>query len=114
MTTLSKQQLADIKIHKDAYRHHHELMRGARRHRRYLPYKQKKETRRSQFLRSNPVDISREHRAFLDVGDAEEASGDALETDGEAAVRGHAVSLPSLPRAAGAHTPHPAWHIRAR
>lgn len=24
MTTLSKQQLADIKIHKDAYRHHQE------------------------------------------------------------------------------------------
>ena len=43
-------------------------------------------------LRSNPVDISREHRAFLDVGDAEEASGDALQADGEAAVRGHAVA----------------------
>jgi len=43
-------------------------------------------------LRSNPVDISWEHRAFFDVGDAEEASGDALEADGEAAVRGHAVA----------------------
>ena len=43
-------------------------------------------------LRSNPVDVSREHGAFFDVGDAEEAGSDALETDGEAAVRGHAVA----------------------
>ena len=100
-------------------------MRGACRHRRYLPYKQKKETRRSQFLRSDAVNVSRKHRAFFDVGDAEEAGGDALEADSEAAVRGHAVSLCSplclspvralsLPRAAGAHTPHPAWLFRAR
>ena len=43
-------------------------------------------------LRSNPVDVSWEHGAFLDIGDAEEASGDALEADGEAAVRRHAVA----------------------
>ncbi len=67
-------------------------MRGVRRHRRYPPYEQKKETRRSQFLRSDAVNVSRKHRTFLDVGDAEEASGDALEADGEAAVRGHAVA----------------------
>ena len=66
------------------------------------------------FSGCNPVDVSREHGAFFDVGDAEEAGGDALEADGEAAVRGHAVSLPSLPRAAGAHISRPAWHIRAR
>ena len=41
----------------------------------------KKETRRSLILRSNPVDISREHGAFFDVGDAEEAGGDALEAE---------------------------------
>ena len=58
MTTLSKQQLADIKIHKDAYRHHQELMRGARRHLRYLPYKQKKETRRSLILWCHAVDVA--------------------------------------------------------
>ena len=94
-------------------------------HRRYLPYKQKKETRRSLILWCHTIDVSWEHGAFFDVGDAEEASGDALQADGEAAVRGHAVSLCSplclspvralsLPRAAGAHTPHRAWHIRAR
>ena len=54
--------------------------------------KEKKETRRSLILWCNPVDISREHGAFFDVGDAEEAGGDALEADGEAAVRGHAVA----------------------
>ena len=43
-------------------------------------------------LRSHTIDISWEHGAFLDVGDAEEAGRDALETDGEAAVRGHAVA----------------------
>ena len=49
----------------------------------------KKETRRPLILRSNPVDISREHGAFFDVGDAEEAGGDAFEADGEAAVMGY-------------------------
>ena len=44
------------------------------------------------FSGCNPVDISWEHRAFFDVGDAEEAGGDALQADGEAAVRGHAVA----------------------
>ncbi len=43
-------------------------------------------------LRSNPVDVSWEHGAFFDVGDAEEARRDALQTDGEAAMRGHAVA----------------------
>ena len=43
-------------------------------------------------LRSDTVDVSWEHGAFFDVGDAEEAGGDALEADGEAAVRGHAVA----------------------
>ena len=60
------------------------------------------------------VNVAGEHGAFLDVGDAEEAGSDTLEADGEAAVRGHAVSLPSLPRATGAHISRPAWHIRAR
>ena len=75
--------------------------------------------------RRDSVDIAWEHRAFLDVGDAEEAGRDTLEVDGEAAVRRHAVSLCSplclspvralsLPRAAGAHISRPAWHIRAR
>ena len=59
--------------------------------------------------RSHSIDVSREHRAFLDVGDADAVIRSA---DGEAAVRRHAVSLPSLPRAAGAHTPHPAWLFR--
>ena len=52
----------------------------------------KKETRkglcRTFQSRSHPVDISWEHGAFFDVGDAEEAGGDALQADGEAAVRG--------------------------
>ena len=59
------------------------------------------------------VDVAGEHRAFLDIGDAEEASGDALEADGEATVRGHAVSLPSAlcplsraPQARIPRTPH--------
>ena len=65
-------------------------------------------------LRRYSVDIAGEHGAFFDVGDAEEAGGDALEADGEAAVRRHAVCPPLCPRAAGAHTPHSAWHIRAR
>ena len=43
-------------------------------------------------LRRYSVNVPREHGAFLDVGDAEEASRDALEADGEAAVRGHAVA----------------------
>ena len=38
------------------------------------------------------VDVAWEHGAFLDVGDAEEAGGDTLQADGEAAVRGHAVA----------------------
>ena len=42
-------------------------------------------------LRSDTVDISWEHGAFLDVGDAEEAGGDALQADGKAAMRRHAV-----------------------
>ena len=44
-------------------------------------------------LRSDAVDVAGEHRAFLHIrySDAEEAGGDALEADGEAAVRGHAV-----------------------
>ena len=42
--------------------------------------------------RSHTIDISWEHGAFFDVGDAEEAGGDALQADGEAAVRGHAVA----------------------
>ena len=50
-------------------------------------------------LRSHTIDVAGEHRALLDVGDAEEASGDALQADGEAAVRGHAVSPPLCPRA---------------
>ena len=43
-------------------------------------------------LRCYSVNVTREHGAFLDVGDAEEAGGDTLQADGEAAVRGHAVS----------------------
>ena len=43
-------------------------------------------------LRCHTIDISWEHGAFFDVGDAEEAGGDALEADGEATVRGHAVA----------------------
>ena len=42
--------------------------------------------------RSHTVDISWEHGAFLHIRDAEEAGGDALEADGKAAVRGHAVA----------------------
>ena len=67
-------------------------------------------------LRSHAVDVTREHRAFLDVGDAEEAGGDTLQADGEAAVRGHAV-CPRAPlrlcaraatlRARSAHTVRP-------
>jgi len=55
--------------------------------------KHKKSPRRAIFffLRCHTIDVSREHGAFFDVGDAEEAGGDALEADGEAAVRGHAV-----------------------
>ena len=64
-------------------------------------------------LWSHTVDVAGEHGAFLDVGDAAEAGGDALQADGEAAVRGHAVSPPLCPRAAGAHISRPAWHIRA-
>ena len=78
--------------------------------------KHKKSPRRAIFffLRCHTIDVSWEHRAFLDVRDAEEAGGDALQADGEAAVRGHAVSPPLCPRAAGAHISRPAWHIRAR
>ena len=43
-------------------------------------------------LGSDAVDVAGEHRAFFDVGDAEEASRDTLESDGEAAVRRHAVA----------------------
>ena len=53
----------------------------------------KKAPRSEQFLGSNAVDVSREHGAFLDVGDAEEASRDTLEADGEAAVRRHTSPL---------------------
>ena len=42
--------------------------------------------------RSHTIDVSWEHGAFFDVGDAEEACRDALQADGEAAVRGHALS----------------------
>ena len=57
---------------------------------------QKKETRRSLIsitllLRSHTVDVSREHRTFLHIRYTQEASSDALEADGEAAVRRHAV-----------------------
>ena len=52
----------------------------------------KKETRRSLILRCYTVDIPWEHRTLFDVRDAEEAGGDTLQADGEAAVRGHAVS----------------------
>ena len=71
-------------------------------------------------LRCYPIDISREHGAFLDVGDAEEAGGDTLEADGEAAVRRHAVSalplcaslsrrrrIPRTPHGYSAPRPHP-------
>ena len=69
-------------------------------------------------LRCYSVNVPREHRAFLDVGNTEEASRDTLEADGEAAVRGHAVYLrasllyPLCPlrcalRARSAHTAHP-------
>ena len=34
-------------------------------------------------LRCHTIDVSREHRAFFDVGDAEEAGGDTLQADGE-------------------------------
>ena len=44
-------------------------------------------------LRSDAVDVAGEHGAFFDVGDAEEACRDTLESDSEAAVRGHAVYL---------------------
>ena len=53
-------------------------------------------------LRSNAVDVAGEHGAFLHIrySDAEEAGGDTFEADGEAAVRGHAVSAPrSVPPA---------------
>ena len=43
-------------------------------------------------LGSDAVDVAGEHGAFLDVSDAEEAGGDALEADGEAAMRRHAVA----------------------
>ena len=43
-------------------------------------------------LGRDAVDVAGEHGAFLDVGDAEEASRDTLEADGEAAVRRHAVA----------------------
>ena len=43
-------------------------------------------------LGSDAVDVAGEHGAFLDIGDAEEASRDTLKADGEAAVRGHAVA----------------------
>ena len=81
------------------------------------------------FSGCNPVDISREHRTFLDVGDAEEAGGDALEADGEAAVRRHAVfpallsaSVPAprlsacAARTADTGTPHRLGHrlVRSR
>ena len=36
-------------------------------------------------LRCHAVDVAREHRAFLDVSDAEEACSDALQADGETA-----------------------------
>ncbi len=109
---------------------------------------QKKIAPKSDFLLwSHTIDISREHGAFLDVGDAEKASGDALQADGEATVRRHAVlegieiemeririhattehllavvgcsvrpsasALCSPLCPSRAHTPHPAWHIRAR
>ena len=69
-------------------------------------------------LRCHSIDVSREHGAFLDVGDAEEAGGDTLQADGEAAVRGHAV-FPALPirphsasRAKRAHRPPAAVPLR--
>ena len=57
-------------------------------------------------LRSDAVDVAGEHGAFLDVGDAEEASRDTLEADGEAAVRRHAVAegLLSEPESIRIHT----------
>ena len=70
--------------------------------------------------RSHSVDISWEHGAFFDVGDAEEAGSDALQADGEAAVRGHAVfraplcaslapqaRIPRTPHGYSAPRPHP-------
>ena len=69
------------------------------------------------------VDVAGEHGAFLLIrySDAEEAGGDTLQADGEAAVRRHAVcpcatllSLSARPyaraatlRARSAHTAHP-------
>ena len=66
-----------------------------------LDSKKNRLVRADSLSRSHTIDISWEHGAFFDVGDAEEAGGDALQADGEAAVRGHAVSPPlcSLSRA---------------
>ena len=77
-------------------------------------------------LRCHSINISREHRAFLDVGDAEEAGSDTLQADGEAAVRRHAVFPAPLcaslwppirprrdpPRAKRAHRPPAAVPLR--
>ena len=72
-------------------------------------------------LRSNAVDVAGEHGAFRHIrySEAEEAGGDALEADGEAAVRGHAVSpAPLCPlsraRAPQARISHPATPREAR
>ena len=43
-------------------------------------------------LRCHTIDVSWEHGAFLHIRYTQEASGDALKADGEAAVRGHAVA----------------------
>ena len=43
-------------------------------------------------LRCHTIDVSWEHRAFFDVGDAEEACSYSFQTDSEAAVRRHAVA----------------------
>ena len=53
----------------------------------------------STLLGSHTIDITWEHGAFLDVRDTQEAGGDTLQTDGEASVWRHAVSL-SAPRSA--------------
>ena len=78
------------------------------------PPKKKEPPKRLFLSRRDSVDIAWEHRAFLDVGDAEEAGGDTLQADGEASVRGHAIfpaplcaSVPAYRLSLSAHTPAP-------
>ena len=42
-------------------------------------------------LRSNPVDVSREHGAFFDVRDTQEAGGDSFQTNRKASMGRHTI-----------------------